>query len=751
MLEIIITSSILILIVLALRFLLRNKLSPTVIYALWAVVALRLLLPFNFIDSRASVMNLFVKQENTNYIEVQNYQYSDLTEPVFDEPVVESADTEIIQNTAMESNHHTDKEINVRKTMSASTIALIIWLTGIAAVLGYTLSTNIHFNRMLKAERRPLCGVHTPLQVYEVKNISSPCLYGIFNPAIYLTDYAADDQQRAGYVITHELMHYHHLDHIWAVVRVLCCAVYWFNPLVWLAAYLSRQDSELACDNAVINKVGEEYRLSYGRTLVDMVSVGVEPSDLVLTSTTMSSGNNSIKERIVMIKKYPKTILWAAIAVAITVLVAVIVTFTGAAPKNRDQVFTDTNVNETITSSTYPDLLAEYRTSYNTLNVGRSENLELAAELINGTVLQPGEEFSFNEIVGERIAERGFVKAKGYAFETSDEDYGIGISQTATTLFNTAFKCGFEITEQHPHMYTVNYTTNSDGTQSYGNDALVEWGSYDLRFVNTKQNPVMINIYCSDGVITARIYGTDDGIRADFVFAEEETVPFNVIFRKPAIDAVDQSGQEGRSIKVSRVIYENGIEKSSEPAYFAVYLPLTDIYFTDELPFGCEYDKEYSYYDLTWNENNELYVPEAIDQNQIWENPAYQYLLKDVPLFDTADLISCSYYPEDIVIAEQGLYNLEGLKPEIDLLVMIYDNVSKKLLHDYLQNLHEAGFTYYREDDGSNNEDDICVFYNAPRNGVGVQVCSINANDALIIFFPQRNGCYGYNEPVPKG
>ena len=67
------------------------------------------------------------------------------------------------------------------------------------------------------------------------------------------------------YALAHELTHYRHLDHIWSLVRLVCLALWWFHPLVWAAAWLSRRDGELACDEGVLERLGSEHRLPYGR------------------------------------------------------------------------------------------------------------------------------------------------------------------------------------------------------------------------------------------------------------------------------------------------------------------------------------------------------------------------------------------------------------------------------------------------------------------------------------------------------
>ncbi len=350
MTEIIITSSILILIVLALRFLLRGKLSPTVIYALWAIVALRLLLPFNFFDSRVSVMNLFERQETIDepidteqtFQSVPDYMldadnpYTDTDEFHEELPY---AEYEIIQNeqNGNADNTHVDNSVTNNKAPKAEDILLAVWLVGAVGVLGYALFSNLTFWLRLKNSREQLYE-NTLLPVYIAEGISTPCLFGVIRPGIYLNEFAACDRQRAEYIINHEYIHYTHRDHIWAIVRVLCVSIYWFNPLVWIAASISRQDSELACDSAVVKAIGEEHRLDYGRTLVDMMGVHYAPANVTLTVTSMNSGSKSIKERISTICRNPKTLLWSAIAVCVVIIAAFVVTFTGAAQDKGETV-----------------------------------------------------------------------------------------------------------------------------------------------------------------------------------------------------------------------------------------------------------------------------------------------------------------------------------------------------------------------------------------------------------------------------
>ncbi|MBP3413929.1 MAG: VanW family protein [Clostridia bacterium] len=229
-----------------------------------------------------------------------------------------------------------------------------------------------------------------------------------------------------------------------------------------------------------------------------------------------------------------------------------------------------------------PDLLAEFSTNFNATNKARAQNLALAANFINGLVLQPGEEFSYNDTVGERTPERGFCKATVYSGEGTDEDYGGGICQTSSTLYYTAIKCNLEITERTNHRYTVAY-------QDAGTDATVNWGVYDLKFKNNKEYPIKICFTVKGGTITCQIYGTEDGITAYFGFLEMEVFNWTTIYKKAQPGKNNQAPQLGKKVKTYRIVEEYGERVSKEVENVDTYLPLNKIVYTDSLPPGASY------------------------------------------------------------------------------------------------------------------------------------------------------------------
>lgn len=337
-----ITSSVLIMVVIALRFLFRGKISRWLQYALWGLVLLRLLLPFSPLESSFSVMNAL---PNSSFAERQVHVL-----PISRQSVGEAYGIVVNSNRIVADVHSFgypvlsgDGETITRYAgkMSVREILSLIWLTGSIAFLLWFMVTNMIFSRQMQKTRQVYGAEgtdtdHFPLPVYVTEQIASPCLFGLIHPAVYLTPKAAAREGVTCHVLAHELCHYRHGDHIWSVLRGLCLAVWWWNPLVWTAAILSRTDSELACDEAVIKTIGEENRFAYGHTLIDMIAVRETPSGLINAATTMASGKRRIQERLNMIIKKPKTVVPALAAVLLLITVSAVSTFTGAGKDIQD-------------------------------------------------------------------------------------------------------------------------------------------------------------------------------------------------------------------------------------------------------------------------------------------------------------------------------------------------------------------------------------------------------------------------------
>lgn len=147
--------------------------------------------------------------------------------------------------------------------------------------------------------------------------------------------------------------------------------------------------------------------------------------------------------------------------------------------------------------STYKDvILAEYSSNY-VNNPNRTTNLKLASAKINGTVIYPGETFSFNRVVGERTAAKGYKPAPIFAGSGTQDGVGGGICQVASTMFNTALLSNVQIVERHQHSQRVGYVP-------LGRDAAIYWGSQDFKWKNNTAYPIKISVTVQDGVITCK-------------------------------------------------------------------------------------------------------------------------------------------------------------------------------------------------------------------------------------------------------
>lgn len=273
--------------------------------------------------------------------------------------------------------------------VSLGTVLLGVWAAGVVGIGLWLLWVNVRFARKLRLNRNPLKVRDCLLPVYITGMAQTPCLVGLFCPSIYVTEEVAADETVLRHSLAHELTHFRHRDHIWAVLRGLCLALHWYNPLVWLAAVLSRRDGELCCDEATVKKLGEEERAAYGRTLLAVTCQGsVNP---MLTATSMTGSGNGIRERIVLLTKRPKTAAYTLAAVVLITAAAVGCTFTGAqsAGKENVPVFSQTEEIAAVVlegrqseAEVGPEHLQEIATWLRSFSLGEA--------LAEGTSLEPG-------------------------------------------------------------------------------------------------------------------------------------------------------------------------------------------------------------------------------------------------------------------------------------------------------------------------------------------------------------------------
>lgn len=165
----------------------------------------------------------------------------------------------------------------------------------------------------------------------------------------------------------------------------------------------------------------------------------------------------------------------------------------------------------------FRDVLGSCETKH-TNNDNRNTNLRLACAALNGLVLNPGEDFSFNETLGKRTAEKGYKPAPAYSGNKLVDSIGGGICQVSTTLYNATLLSDLEITERHCHGMTVSYVP-------LGLDATVSWNGPDFQFRNNTNFPIKIEAEVSGGYVKIQILGTDE--KDYYIKMESETVSVN--------------------------------------------------------------------------------------------------------------------------------------------------------------------------------------------------------------------------------
>ena len=323
MTEWILSSSILILIVIGLRTVFKGKISLRLQYAIWGLVLLRLLIPINFGSTDFSVANLTAKAETPASL-IQFAKPNENLQGALPVQHPQEQSNEVSSQTIPQNEHKAEENVF---GLRAYTIH-IIWGVGFVSVAGLFLFTNLRFKHKIMISRYGLDIQKSNLDVYATEEIDTRCLFGIKNPAIYVTCPVADDQTLLRHTLEHEATHHRHGDHIWAVLRCVCLAIHWYNPLVWWAAFLSQRDAELACDEATIQRLGEGERAEYGRTLIGMTCR--KKANVLITATTMTASRSGIRERITLIAKKPKMAIYTLLTVILIASIAVGCTFTGA-------------------------------------------------------------------------------------------------------------------------------------------------------------------------------------------------------------------------------------------------------------------------------------------------------------------------------------------------------------------------------------------------------------------------------------
>lgn len=233
------------------------------------------------------------------------------------------------------------------------------------------------------------------------------------------------------------------------------------------------------------------------------------------------------------------------------------------------------NVLESYLSSTlFRDTLHSASTSFNAGNVNRSHNIKLASDKINGTILLPGEVFSYNEVVGPRTSELGYKAAAAYLAGKVVDSIGGGICQVSSTIYNAVLFSDLEVVERTNHHFAVSYVL-------LGHDATVSYEQVDFKFKNSTAFPIKLLSQVSGGKITVSIMGTNQNpqktvqtridVRQTLAFGENVTYDSTL---PEGTRKVTSSGANGYIADVYKIIKQDGIVVSEKLLSKNHYYPL---------------------------------------------------------------------------------------------------------------------------------------------------------------------------------
>lgn len=315
--------SIIVLLVLLCRLLV-SKVSKQASYILWAIVAIRLLVPampesgfsiFNIADSEFWGVSTTVSENIT----VPEVPLQENAGTVWENPVEVTPGHIPMTGTNIEpiiTNIATEPENSLLTDWM-----FVAWLIGMAVMGWYGVISYCVLKHKLRF------ATTCDRKVYEAENISSPFVFGIIKPRIYLP-YRLSDEER-DYILHHENYHIRRKDYLVKILAFALLTIYWFHPLVWAAYYLMSRDMELSCDEQVLKEMGVTERKAYSTLLLSFASQKRFP-----LPSPVSFGENDIKSRIKSILNYKKPTFWSLMAMTLLIVALVAGCLTDAKDDN---------------------------------------------------------------------------------------------------------------------------------------------------------------------------------------------------------------------------------------------------------------------------------------------------------------------------------------------------------------------------------------------------------------------------------
>ncbi len=561
----------------------RPGIMLTVLYAL---IAARLIVPFA-VSSPLSVHNLWNAQQAQIAAAFENTAplTADDTQAPIPADIPETQAQSIAG--APETQPQTAAVPSVAQPQavvalpSALEIASLVWVVGMAATSLTMLTGNALFMRRIRRNRsynapeftalldacRQTLGLKQNIRAICASETGTAAVYGVFRPVLLISpsSFEALTEAQKRHVLLHELSHIRRRDTLACAGATVLNIVHWFNPLVWIVFALMRRDIEVQCDAHVFRGLPGTERADYAGTLLKLAG----PVQTPKFAPALFISKANIKRRVVMITKHrKKSALFTAAALLITLAVAVTGCTTAVpAPEASDEPLPMTTF--TLDISGYDD-------------ADGLKDLHEAADLINGTVIKPGETISFNDIVGRQDSnetndpqdteasiamdlidenDTGTIVALG-SYPTS------GTVAAATALYNAAIRAELEIVE-YKHGF-LPFKLKLDGLNT-----MVGNPGSDFKISNPYDSDVTIEAKLDGSAFSISIYGPSMEYTVDF-FSEKVKNEVSI----PNTNEDNNTGIIYTTISVSDIL-PNGAKIDSVNTFeISVGLPqeITNIY-----------------------------------------------------------------------------------------------------------------------------------------------------------------------------
>lgn len=330
MLNMSITASVAAIFIVFFRWIFGNRLPKIFSYSLWAIVLLRLIIPFS-ISSMFSIFNAIHVPEA---IITQSQQYHAAGNNLPNRTDYEAQDTavgDVLGNNINSSMPAATPEASVDPVQVFIFFTSWTWITG--AIILFSLSIFSYFRASRKLKDAVLykhsglishCNkklkLNRDVQIYTSDRIHTPVVCGLINPRIilplFLTQNCSDLELK--HVITHELVHIKRYDYILKPLSMLALCIHWFNPVIWVSFKISQKDMEMSCDEAVMSVFDNDIRSEYATSLIKLVS----KQNVLLNGGLLAFGESNIKSRIKGIMNFRKPRTWIG-SIAIATLIAI--------------------------------------------------------------------------------------------------------------------------------------------------------------------------------------------------------------------------------------------------------------------------------------------------------------------------------------------------------------------------------------------------------------------------------------------